>query len=236
MSTTIYYPATTRFQTDRGWVKGKHSFSFGPYFDESRKAFGPLIILNEDLVIAGAGFAAHPHSNMEIISIPLSGSIKHKDDTGKEAIIHTGEIQIMSAGTGIHHSESNPSQQGELRFLQIWIKPKILDVAPRYQQIALKNEPDQLTQVVSPDPDGDGLWIHQDAWLHMGSFANATKTNYSLKKKGNGMYILLLNGEVKVQEQLLQLGDAISLTETDEVILSILEPSQILIIEVPEEV
>ncbi|KGO86664.1 pirin [Flavobacterium rivuli WB 3.3-2 = DSM 21788] len=233
MSTTIFHSATTRFQTDRGWVKGKHSFNFGPYFESSRQAFGSLIIFNEDTVIPGAGFATHPHANMEIISIPLSGSIQHKDDTGKEATIKTGEIQIMSAGTGIRHSESNPSHTNELRFLQIWITPNKAGVPPRYQQIALNDQPNRFNQVVSPNPKDEGLWIQQDAWLHTGQFDKDVAATYHLKKEGNGIYIFVISGEISVKDQLLQYGDALSITETHEIRITAQKTSQVLIIEVP---
>lgn len=233
MSTTIFHPATTRFNTNRGWLEGKHSFNFGPYFDEERRAFGPLIIINEDQVVPGAGFATHPHAKMEIISIPLSGSIQHKDDTGKEAIIKTGDIQIMSAGTGIRHSESNPSHEDKLRFLQIWITPNKADVPPRYQQITLHNPPNQFNQVVSPNPGDEGLWIQQDAWLHIGEFDTDVTAAYRLKKEENSIYIFIIDGEVTIQGRVLQQGDALSITGTDDVVIASLKTSKVLVIEVP---
>ncbi|WP_431241441.1 pirin family protein [Flavobacterium sp. P21] len=233
MSVIVFHPAATRFQTDRGWVNGKHSFNFGPFFEESRQAFGPLTIMNEDQIIPGTGFAAHPHANMEIISIPLSGSIKHKDDTGMQAVIETGDIQIMSAGTGIRHSESNPSHTDELRFLQIWIKPNKSDVAPRYQQIALNIQNDSFNQVVSPNPDDQGLWIQQDAWLNIGQFEKGATANYKLKKKENGVYIFLIDGELTVHDRILRQGDALSITGEKEISISINKTSRLLIIEVP---
>jgi len=233
MSTTIFHPATTRFQTDRGWVKGKHSFNFGPYFEASRQAFGPLIIINEDMVIPGAGFATHPHANMEIISIPLSGAIKHKDDTGKEAIIKTGDIQIMSAGRGIRHSELNAGHEDELRFLQIWITPNKADVPPRYQQIALNHQPNRFNQVVSPDPEDEGLWIQQDAWLHVGEFDTNVTTAYHIKKEDNGIYVFVISGEILVKDRTLQQGDALSITGIKEIAITSGKPSKVLIIEVP---
>lgn len=233
MSDIIFHSATTRFNSDRGWVKGIHYFNFGPYSDINRIAFGPLVILNDDTVIKGAGFAEHPHENMEIISLPLSGSIRHKDNTGMEATIHTGDIQIMSAGKGIRHSETNPSHMNELRFLQIWIKPNVTGVAPRYQQITMNNVPNVFNQVVSPDTTDLNLWIQQEAWVHLGSFQTGITTRHKLKKERNGLYILLIKGAINVAGQVLQTGDALSVVNAPEVEFIVKEESQILIIEVP---
>jgi redox-sensitive bicupin YhaK (pirin superfamily) len=234
MSNKTFLSAATRGNTNIGWLNGFHSFSFGPYYNPERLQFGTLRVLNDDTVQAGQGFGTHSHSNMEIISIPLSGTISHRDSTGKEAVIHTGDIQVMSAGTGISHSEYNLATNSELKFLQIWINPDQQNVQPRYQQLPMNNHiKNQFNQIVSPDAHDEGLWIHQKAWLHLGKFDEDQTVTYNLKKPGNGVYLFLLNGKVEVDTQVLNSRDAIALTQMQELRIAVKDQSEILLIEVP---
>jgi redox-sensitive bicupin YhaK (pirin superfamily) len=226
-------PSFTRGNTNIGWLNGFHSFNFGSYFEPTRKAFGPLIILNEDTVQPGTGFGTHPHQNMEIISIPLSGAVTHKDTTGTENTITEGEIQVMSAGTGISHSEYNRGP-AVANFLQIWLQPNKKNVAPRYQQVAYDaGKLNQFQQIVSPDENDEGLWIHQSAWLHLGKFDAGMNTVYHLKNELNGVYVFLIEGEALLDKRMLQKRDAATVSGTAKIKLSFTEFSYILIIEVP---
>ncbi|HHW7450235.1 pirin family protein [Pasteurella multocida subsp. multocida] len=162
---TIYHSANSRGNADHGWLKSKHTFSFGHYYDPSRVNFGVLRVINDDFVEGGMGFGTHPHNNMEIISIPLSGDLAHKDSMGNGSIIRNGDIQVMSAGTGVTHSEMNPNADIPVKFLQIWVIPNKRNVEPRYQQITIADnaKPNDFQQILSPNPDDEGVWIHQDA-------------------------------------------------------------------------
>ena len=196
--------------------------------------FGTLRVLNDDIVIGGAGFGTHPHSNMEIISIPLHGAMVHKDSTGHEKVINTGDVQIMSAGTGIDHSEYNFSGSENLNFLQIWIIPKKRDITPRYDQktFPLKERKNILKTVVSPDGK-DVLWINQDAYLTLGQSDQNHTFTYELNKKGNGVYIFVIEGNVKIQDDRLQRRDAIGLIDINQVLIESSSETEFLIIEVP---
>ena len=168
---TVIHKANQRGHADFGWLDSYHSFSFGNYYDPEKIHFGALRVLNDDVVIGGRGFGFHPHDNMEIISIPLEGDLEHKDSLGSQAVIRSGDVQVMSAGTGIVHSEYNQSKTEPVKFLQIWIVPSRQNVKPRYDQITLGIlEPNKFHLIVSPDPSDEGVWIHQQAWLHIGSF------------------------------------------------------------------
>lgn len=228
-----FLPASTRGNTNIGWLNGFHSFSFSNYYEPSRMPLGALIVLNDDTVLPGTGFGTHSHNNMEIISIPLEGQITHKDSTGHEAKIDTGEIQVMSAGSGIAHSEYN-NGAAPLHFLQIWITPKKRNVEPRYQQTKLdylvKN---QFNTVVSPDDKEPGVWINQDAWLSLGEFQEGALAKYQPKGIGNRIYLLLLEGEALIGIERLQRRDAMTFLKTDLIDIHIIEKSKILIIEVP---
>jgi redox-sensitive bicupin YhaK (pirin superfamily) len=194
--------------------------------------FGVLRVLNDDRVNQGMGFGTHPHENMEIISIPLEGDLEHKDSMGNTTVIKQGDVQIMSAGTGIYHSEYNKNKDKLTKFLQIWIIPNKQNVTPRYDQITLdlKDRHNKLQQILSPNPEDAGVWIYQDAWFHMGKF----KTNYHLKKDGNGVYVFVLAGDVKIDEQLLNQRDALALTDINSFTLeSISQDAEVLLIEVP---
>ena len=180
---TVLHKANSRGHANHGWLNSYHSFSFASYYEPDRMNFGLLRVLNDDTVAPGMGFGTHPHHNMEIISIPLSGDLEHKDSMGTQEVIREGDIQVMSAGTGIQHSEYNANKDREVKFLQIWIFPNQQGVTPRYDQISLdlEQQKNQLQQVLSPNPDDQGVWIHQNAWFHMGYLNAGTQLSYALK-------------------------------------------------------
>src|SRR5690606_1510110 len=209
MANYIFHAAGSRGDANHGWLHSKHTFSFANYFDPERMHFGALRVLNDDRVAGGMGFGMHPHDNMEIISIPLEGDLEHKDSMGTKAVIKHGDVQVMSAGTGIAHSEYNANNDREVKFLQIWVFPNKKNVEPRYGQITLNAEErhNRLQQILSPNPDDAGVWIHQNAWFHMGNFDKGTSVNYKIKAKGNGVYTFVLNGNVTVNGQDLHTRD-----------------------------
>lgn len=232
----ILHPASERGTANHGWLNSHHSFSFAHYYNPQKMHFGVLRVLNDDTVAPGMGFGKHPHDNMEIVSIPLSGDLEHEDSMGNKAVIREGEIQAMSAGTGIFHSEYNASKTDEVKFLQIWIFPRKKDVAPRYDQIVLPDltKENTLHQVLSPNPDDAGIWIHQDAWFHMGSFESDHKFTYAIQKSGNGLYAFVLEGAFEIEGQRLGKRDAIGIWDTKSVNFHSLDKrSRLLLIEVP---
>ena len=200
--------------------------------------FGVLRVLNDDKVAPGMGFSAHPHSNMEIISIPLEGDLEHKDSMGNAGVIKEGDVQVMSAGTGIQHSECNRNKDREVKFLQIWVLPKKPNVEPRYDQITLErtNLKDKLVQVLSPDPEDEGVWIHQDAWFFLGDLEEGFEDTYTFKRKENGLYVFVLEGDVTVEEQSLAERDGLGIWETDEVNFQANSNAKVLLMEVPMEI
>ncbi|MBU3027441.1 pirin family protein [Zobellia galactanivorans] len=234
MHTTIH-KADTRGHANHGWLNSYHTFSFANYHDLERMNFGVLRVLNDDQVAAGMGFNTHTHKNMEIISIPLEGDLEHKDDMGNTTIIRQGDIQAMSAGTGIQHSEKNKSRDQQVKFLQIWVLPNKVNVSPRYDQISLKPDSlkNNLQQIVSPDADDDGICIHQNAWFHLGDFDKGQKTTYQLKDPANGVYIFLLEGKCTANGIALDKRDGLGIEEAERIDLSYLENSKILLMEVP---
>jgi hypothetical protein len=236
MNHMIIHKADSRGHANHGWLNSFHSFSFASYYNPEKMNFGALRVLNDDTVSAGMGFGMHPHQNMEIISIPLEGDLEHKDSMGNVQVIRKGDIQVMSAGTGIHHSEYNRNQDRLTKFLQIWVIPNKENVSPRYDQISL-NEQDrnnQLQQILSPNPDDEGVWIHQDAWFHMGRFDKDRSTSYQIKKSGNGLYAFVLKGSFTFENQLLETRDALGVWDVTSIHFSAKEDSsEILLIEVP---
>lgn len=208
---STYHNANTRGHADHGWLDTNHTFSFAGYHNPKRMNFGMMRVLNDDIVAPGMGFGKHPHDNMEIISIPLRGDLKHGDNIGNSEIIREGNIQVMSAGTGVVHSEFNPNNNKDVNFLQIWIFPHTKDLVPRYDQISIKDvaTPNQFYQILSPNKDDQGVWIHQDAWMHLGEFDASQKEVYELKKEGNGAYIFTLNGQVSIGKQTLNKRDGL---------------------------
>ncbi|MFM6995200.1 MAG: pirin family protein [Sediminibacterium sp.] len=233
---TILHKADSRGDANHGWLHSKHSFSFASYYNPEKVHFGVLRVLNDDFVEAGMGFGLHPHDNMEIISIPLEGDLEHKDSMGNHTVIKHGDIQVMSAGTGIKHSEYNKNKDRPVKFLQIWVIPNKKNVTPRYDQITLdpKDRLNQLQQVLSPNPEDAGVWIHQDAWFHLGKFDQDVTTNYTIKKLGNGLYAFVLYGSFEIAGQTLTKRDALGITEFDQFELKALTPdAEILLMEVP---
>ncbi len=235
MENTIIHKADTRGHANHGWLNSYHSFSFANYYNPERMHFGVLRVLNDDWVDAGMGFGTHPHDNMEIISIPLDGDLEHKDSMGNLAVIKNGDIQVMSAGTGITHSEYNKNQDKPVKFLQIWVFPNKRNVKPRYDQITLKAEDrhNQLQQIVSPNPDDAGAWIHQNAWFHLGNLDAGYKTEYNLKAKENGVYVFVLSGELNLNKQLLNQRDGFGIWNIDKLEIEAKTNAEILIMEVP---
>ncbi|RNL86322.1 pirin family protein [Sinomicrobium pectinilyticum] len=232
---TILHRADTRGHADHGWLNAHHSFSFANYYNPDRMNFGALRVLNDDIVSGGMGFGMHPHDNMEIITIPLRGDLEHKDSMGNTGRIKNGEIQVMSAGTGIFHSEYNPNKDKETNLLQIWLFPDKRNVEPRYDQISIEDyrKKNELYQVVSPDADDQGTWIHQDAWFHLGDFDKGTTRDYTLKKEGNGIYLFVIEGAVNVNGQSLGKRDAYGVWDTDKITVEAGSETQFLLMEVP---
>ncbi|MBT2559332.1 pirin family protein [Hymenobacter sp. ISL-91] len=232
---TVLHLADSRGHANHGWLNSYHSFSFGGYHNPQRMNFGALRVLNDDTVAGGMGFGTHPHDNMEIISIPLSGTLEHRDNAGNHGIIRSGDVQMMSAGTGIAHSEKNHSHSEEVKFLQIWVIPNRRNVTPRYDQQSFRIEErqNQFQQVVSPSPDDAGIWIQQDAWFHLADFDADHVADYQLKKAGNGLYVFVLEGTATVAGQPLQRRDGLGLWETESVSIKADSAAQLLLLEVP---
>lgn len=235
---TIYHSANSRGDANHGWLKSKHTFSFGHYYDPSRINFGALRVINDDFVEGGMGFGTHPHNNMEIISIPLSGDLAHKDSMGNGSIIRNGDIQVMSAGTGITHSEMNPNADIPVKFLQIWVIPNKRNVEPRYQQITIADnaKPNDFQQILSPNPDDDGVWIHQDAWFSLAKFDQGISKNYTLNKAGNGVYAFVIKGQANVAGVALNERDGLGIWDTDNLDIIASSDAEVLLMEVPMEV
>lgn len=232
---TVLHKADTRGHANHGWLDSYHSFSFANYYNPERIHFGMLRVLNDDTVAPGRGFGTHPHDNMEIISIPLSGDLEHRDSMGTTAVIKEGEIQVMSAGTGISHSEYNANKDQDVKFLQIWIFPREKNVSPRYDQIQIADimTPNEFSQILSPTEVDEGVWIHQDAWFHLGEFDAETEVSYDLKKNGNGVYAFVLEGEVKIGDQKLAKRDGFGIWDTDRVAIKAQSGTKVLLMEVP---
>lgn len=232
---TLIHKSDTRGHANHGWLNSHHSFSFANYFNPERMNFGMLRVLNDDVVAPKMGFGTHPHQNMEIVSIPLKGDLQHRDNTGKEAIIKSGDIQVMSAGTGIAHSEMNHSSDEKVHFLQIWIVPHTENVTPRYDQISIDSTKtyNRFHQILSPNPDDEGVWIYQDAWMHLGEFTTNSTEIYKLKKSNNGVYIFLLEGEIEVDKNQLKKRDAIGVWDTEVIEIKAENNAKVLLIEVP---
>lgn len=229
----IFHPADTRGAANHGWLKSRHTFSFADYYNPQRMNFGVLRVLNDDVVDGGNGFGTHPHRDMEIISIPLHGVLKHQDSEGNRGLIKKGEVQIMSAGTGIYHSEENASGNEQVKFLQIWVLPKKLGVTPRYGQKDFGFSDNSSTLVVSPDGREGSLEINQDAFFTVSRMDAGTALDYKLKKQGNGLYIFLIDGAVEVNGSTMKTRDGLGLTGASEFQFKVLAKSEILLMEVP---
>ncbi|WP_425422570.1 pirin family protein [Phaeodactylibacter xiamenensis] len=232
---TVIHRANTRGHANHGWLDSHHTFSFAGYYNPDRMNFGVLRVLNDDVVSQGRGFGTHPHDNMEIISIPLEGDLEHKDSMGNTTVIRQGDVQVMSAGTGIYHSEYNKNADQPVKFLQIWVFPNQKDVTPRYDQITLDPHRlrNQFSQVLSPNPEDDGVWVHQNAWFHMGELEAGFETTYQLKDPANGAYAFIIKGDVTLNGQALHQRDGMGVWETDELTITADSDARVLLMEVP---
>ncbi len=237
MENFILHKASSRGHADHGWLNAYHSFSFASWYNPERIQFGMLRVLNDDTVAAGMGFGTHPHDNMEIITIPLEGDLAHKDSMGNSSTIKTGDVQVMSAGTGIQHSEFNPNADLQTKLFQIWLFPKYRNVEPRYQQITLDiaKQKNNFAQILSPNEDDEGVWIHQDAWFYLSDFDKDFSKKLGLKKEGNGFYIINIEGKIEVNGEKLEKRDAIGIWETNELEIKANSDSRFLIMEIPME-
>lgn len=236
MSKTIIHRASTRGHANHGWLDTYHTFSFADYYDPERMHFGALRVLNDDTVAGGMGFGTHPHDNMEIISIPTEGDLEHKDSMGNVQVIKHGDIQVMSAGTGIQHSEKNKNHDKPVKFFQIWVFPNKRNVTPRYGQITLNpaDRKNRLQQIVSPDEKEQATWIHQDAWFHLGSFDKGKQAEYTLKRKGDGVYAYVIEGEFSINGEKLGRRDGMGISNTDTInIEASSDKAELLLMEVP---
>ncbi|WP_298514993.1 pirin family protein [uncultured Kordia sp.] len=233
---TVLHKADTRGDANHGWLQSKHSFSFANYHNPERMHFGVLRVLNDDIVAPGMGFGTHAHQNMEIISIPMEGDLEHKDSMGNTTVIKSGDIQVLSAGTGITHSEYNKNKDKKVKFLQIWVFPKKKNVTPRYDQITLnvKDRKNQFQQVLSPNPEDPGVWIHQDAWFNMTNLGKGKSLSYSLQNpERNGVYAFVLNGDATINNQPLNKRDGFGIWNTATVDIIADTDAEILLMEIP---
>jgi quercetin 2,3-dioxygenase len=236
MTKTVIHKAASRGDANHGWLHSRHTFSFADYYNPDRVHFGELRVLNDDRVEPGMGFGTHPHDNMEIISIPLEGDLEHKDSMGNITVIKNGDVQVMSAGTGIMHSEYNRNKDRPVKFLQIWVFPNRKNVRPRYDQITLNPDDrhNKLQQILSPDPEDAGVWIYQNAWFYLGKLDKDLTLSYALKKTGNGVYAFILKGDLNIEGNSLNERDGIGIWDTDKIsIKAISQDAEILLMEVP---
>ncbi len=229
------YPADNRGVADHGWLKARHSFSFGGWYDPEKIHFGVLRVLNDDIVAPGMGFPTHPHDNMEIITIPLKGSVYHKDNMGNSGEIKAGEVQVMSAGSGVMHSEYNKNADEELNLFQIWIFSNKRNVEPRYDQQKIQDDElkNDWVQIVSPNSEDMGVWIHQNAWILKGNISKGHNLSYVNQIEGNGSYLMVIEGLIKIENQELGRRDAIGIPTTKELQITALEKSKVLLLDVP---
>lgn len=233
---TVIHKADSRGFANHGWLKAYHTFSFAGYYNPERIHFGMLRVLNDDIIEAGMGFGTHPHENMEIITIPIEGGgIEHIDSMGNQGVIHKNEIQVMSAGSGIQHSEFNASKSENTNLLQIWIFPNQKNVEPRYDQLLLNPEDreNRLQQILSPDKEDEGVWIHQDVWFHITRLNENKKVRYHLKNKENGVYVFIINGNLSVAGHQIESRDGIGIWETENFDILAKSNAEVLIMEVP---
>jgi len=232
---TVYHAAESRGHANHGWLDSNHTFSFAGYYNPDRMRFGVLRVLNDDRVAGGGGFSTHPHDNMEIISIPLQGDLQHMDSMSNVAVIREGDVQVMSAGTGVFHSEYNKNKDKEVHFLQIWVYPNKRNVEPRYDQISLADlhKSNELFQILSPSSEDEGVWIHQDAWFSMGDYTEETTQKYTLNKADNGLYLFVIEGSVTVGDQTLSRRDGMGISETASTDFTASAGSKVLLMEVP---
>ena len=237
MKTTLY-KAENRGHADHGWLNTYHSFSFAGYYNPEQIHFGALRVLNDDTIAPDRGFGTHPHDNMEIITIPIEGTLTHKDSMGNGSEIREGDVQVMSAGSGVFHSEANKDHHQQVQLFQIWVFPNKKNVTPRYDQISLRDieKENEFYQILSPSPDDQGVWIHQDAWFSMGKLKASSSHTYNIKRDGNGLYVFMIEGRAEVAGQILNKRDALGLWETSSVDIEIKEDSWILLMDIPMQI
>ena len=231
---TILHKANERGRANHGWLDAHHSFSFGQWYNPQKINFGKLRVLNDDIVKAGYGFGEHPHDNMEIITIPLKGALEHKDNTGGHGVIQKNDVQVMSAGSGIQHSEFNHSKTEDVNLFQLWIMTNKKNVTARYDQKTFNPEErkNQFQTIVSPF-GSEGLWIYQDAWLSLGDIDENNEISYKIKKEANGVYVFVIDGNIEINGNILNKRDALGISETNEIIIKTNSSSEILLVEVP---
>jgi len=232
---SIFHKASERGHADHGWLNAHHSFSFASWQDPAKIHFGLLRVLNDDIVAPGMGFGMHPHDNMEIVTIPLSGTLEHKDSMGNIGVIKPNEIQAMSAGSGLMHSEYNHSKTEPINLLQIWVFPKVRNIEPRYDQRIFSTEEKEgkFKTIVAPIKADDIMWINQDAYFSLGKFKAGTTVDYAIQNKGNGAYIFMIEGNASIEGKILGKRDAIGIWETEKISMNITSDAEILVIDVP---
>jgi len=235
MSNFIIHKAELRGHAQHGWLDTYHSFSFADYHDPAKVQFGVLRVLNDDSIEGGMGFGMHPHDNMEIITIPIFGDLHHKDSMGNSGVIKHGDVQVMSAGTGIYHSEENANADKDVKLFQIWIFPNKRNVTPRYDQktFEVKDRINKFQQIVSPMGSEVGLNIHQNAWFSLANFDKDFETNYQIKKSGNGVYVFVIEGNATINNQSLNKRDGIGITDLESITIKADSDTQILLMDIP---
>jgi hypothetical protein len=234
----ILYPSSTRGHANHGWLNTHHSFSFANWFNPDQMHFGALRVLNDDEIAGGMGFGTHPHKDMEIVTIPLEGDLEHKDSMGNSGVIKAGDVQVMSAGTGIEHSEFNHNRDKACKLLQIWVFPRKKHVEPRYDQITLDQSKmkNQFSLVVSPNQNDKGVWVHQNTWFHLAELDEGKYLDYKLKgDTNNGVYFFLIEGSVTVGDETLNKRDAVGIWDIKSIPVEATEKSKLLAIEIPME-
>ena len=239
MTNSVLHLAADRGHADHGWLNAHHTFSFAGYHNPEVMNFGVLRVLNDDVVAGGRGFGMHPHDNMEIITIPLEGDLQHKDSMGNTAVINHGKVQVMSAGTGVYHSEMNNNADKPVKLLQIWMFPNKRDVTPRYDEVALNatDRHNQFQQVLSPSSEDAGVWVHQNAWFSIGKFEQDFATEYTVKSNKNGVYAFVISGKAEINGQILNQRDGFGVWNTEALSFKALEPeTEVLLMDVPMEI
>ena len=232
---SVFHPSDSRGYANHGWLEARHSFSFASWYQPDRLHFGALRVLNDDIIQGGMGFGTHPHDNMEIVTIPLKGDLEHKDSMGNSAVIREGDIQVMSAGTGVQHSEYNNSPDKEINLFQLWLFPNKQNVKPRYDQLPIRSlhQKNKFFQILSPSANDQGVWIHQDAWMHILDADQDQSFDYVLQSPENGVYLIVIEGEVEVDNQTLFRRDAIGIWETDKLTIKTKTDAELLLVQVP---
>ena len=232
---SVFHPSDSRGYANHGWLEARHSFSFASWYQPDRLHFGALRVLNDDIIQGGMGFGTHPHDNMEIVTIPLKGDLEHKDSMGNSAVIREGDIQVMSAGTGVQHSEYNNSPDKEINLFQLWLFPNKQNVKPRYDQLPIRSlhQKNEFFQILSPSANDQGVWIHQDAWMHILDADQDQSFDYVLQSPENGVYLIVIEGEVEVDNQTLFRRDAIGIWETDKLTIKTKTDAELLLVQVP---